>query len=102
MSASVVRLMVASSEKVRKDRKREGLDGSVVAYHIGMRCGEIVAWRRDQVDLKRGVIRLRTGDTKTDDGHTIPLNQALRSLFGELPRRLGQTRVFLNPVTGQP
>ena len=102
MSASVVRLMVASSRRCGKIASARGWGGSVVAYHIGMRCGEIVAWRRDQMDLKRGVIRLRTGDTKSDDGHTIPLNQALRSLFGELPRRLGQTRVFLNPVTGQP
>jgi integrase len=102
MSARVVHLMVASSRRSGKIASARGLGGSVVAYHIGMRRGEIVAWRRDQVDLKRVVIRLRTGDTKTDDGHTIPLNQALRSLFGELPRGLGQTRVCLNPVADQP
>lgn len=102
MSARVVRLMVASSRSSGKIASARGLGGSIVAYHIGMRRSEIVAWRRDQMDLKRGVIRLRTGDTKTDGGHTIPLNQALRSLFGELPRGLGQTPVFLNPVTGQP
>jgi hypothetical protein len=34
--------------------------------------------------------------------YCIDVNQTLRSLLGGLPSGLGQTRVLLNPVTGQP
>jgi hypothetical protein len=32
----------------------------------------------------------------------LDVNQTLQSLFGGLSGGLGQTRVFLKPVTGQP
>jgi integrase len=40
----------------------------LVAYHTGMRKGEIRALRWDQVDVRRGTIRLKSSDTKTDEG----------------------------------
>jgi integrase len=40
----------------------------LVACSTAMRAGEIRSLRWDQVDLKHGVIRLRSGDTKTDEG----------------------------------
>jgi integrase len=44
----------------------------VVAYHTGMRKGEIRSLRWDQLDLKTGTIRLRSSDTKTDEGARDP------------------------------
>jgi integrase len=74
----------------------------LLAHQAGMRRGEIVSLRWEQVDVKRGVIRLRSGDTKTAEGRVIPLPPPLKSLLATLPRGLGQTAVFLNPATGRP
>ncbi len=73
----------------------------LVAYHTGMRRGEILKLSWEHVDLKRSIIRLRSGDTKTDDGRLIPLNQSLRELFTGLLRGLGTSLVFRNPTTGR-
>jgi integrase len=70
----------------------------LVAYHTGMRKGEIRAMRWDQVDLKRGPIRLKSGDTKTGEVRVIPLNQALTTLFKSATRYLGCPWVFVNPA----
>ena len=37
----------------------------LIAYHAGMRQGEIRSLRWDQIDLKAGLIRLKSLDTKT-------------------------------------
>ena len=70
----------------------------LVAYATGMRKGEIRSLRWDQVDLKRGTIRLRSTDTKTDEGRVIPLNQALTSVFKTATRYVGCPWVFVNPA----
>jgi integrase len=70
----------------------------LLAYHIGMRKGEIRTLRWDQVDLKREMIRLKSGDTKTDEGRVMPLNQALTTLLKSGTRYLGCPWVFVNPV----
>ena len=74
----------------------------LLAYQTGMRRGEIVGLRWEQVDMRRGLIRLRSGDTKTGEGRVIPLFPSLKSALATVPRGLGQTAVFLNPATGQP
>jgi integrase len=71
----------------------------LVAYQTGMRKGEIRSLRWDQLDLKRGTIRLRSTDTKTDEGRVIPLNQALTSVFKTATRYVGCPWVFVNPAT---
>ena len=48
-----------------------------IAYHTGMRRAEILALKWSQVDFLAGMIRLNAGETKNDDGRTIPI-------FGEL------------------
>ena len=63
----------------------------LLADQTGMPRGEIVDLRWDQVDGKRGVIRLRSADTKAGEGRVIPLLGPLMSLFATLPRGLGQT-----------
>lgn len=49
----------------------------LIAYHTGMRKGEILNLMWDRVDLKGGVIRLRPEDTKTQEGRIIPLTKEL-------------------------
>ncbi len=45
-----------------------------LAYYTGMRKGEILGLRWDQVDLKEGVIRLEQADTKNEQPRTIYMN----------------------------
>jgi integrase len=66
-----------------------------------MRRGEIVSLRREQVDVKRGIIGLRSRNTKTSEAWGIPLMPSLVCVLAILPRGLGQTAVFLNPATGK-
>jgi integrase len=69
----------------------------LVAYHTGMRRGEIVRLRWEQLDLKRGILRLRSRDTKTDESHLIPPNHPLRALFNRLPGGGGEPRLCESP-----
>ena len=48
-----------------------------VAYHTGMRRGEILRLSWDKVDLKEGFIRLKPEDTKTNEGRHVPLHEDL-------------------------
>jgi integrase len=66
-----------------------------------MRRGEIVHLRWDQVDLKRGIIRLRSSDTKTHEGRVIPMTVAIRDVLSQCPRGVGATLLFLSPTTGR-
>ena len=70
----------------------------LVAYHTGMREGEIRSLRWDQVDLNRGVIRLTSRDTKTDEGRLIPLNQTLTSTLKTATRYMRCPWVFVSPA----
>lgn len=65
-----------------------------VAYHTGMRQGEILGLTWGQVDLKEGFIRLRPEDTKTQEGRLIPLNRELIEMFKAMPKGFPMVRVF--------
>jgi integrase len=65
-----------------------------VAYHTGMRRGEILNLKWERVDLKEGFIRLRPEDTKTTEGRPVPLNRELIEMFKAMPRGLPLTPVF--------
>jgi integrase len=45
----------------------------IIAYWTGMRAGEIVMLRWEQVDLERKFLRLEPGTTKNNEGRLIPL-----------------------------
>ena len=54
----------------------------VIAYHTGMRVGEILQLRWEQVDLQEGWLRLEPGMTKTGRGRTVPLIEEVRNVLG--------------------
>jgi integrase len=70
----------------------------LVAYHTGMRQGEIRSLRWDQVDVQRRLLRLKSGDTKTGEGRVIPLNGALTVALRSVTTYLGCPWVFVNPA----
>jgi integrase len=51
------------------------------AYYTGWRKGDLVKLRWDTVDLEGGVIRLRSGDTKTGKGRVLALDTTLHALI---------------------
>jgi integrase len=71
-----------------------------LAYHTGMRRGEILTLTWEQVDLKEGFILLRPEDTKINEGRLVPLEEKLVEMFRAMPRGLPGVRVFTRD--GQP
>jgi integrase len=89
-----IRLLAHSQDYIRPIIK--------VAYHTGMRQGEILKMTWHQVDLREGFIRLRPEDTKTNEGRLVPLNPELVEMFKAMPRGLPDVPVFTRngkPIT---
>lgn len=72
----------------------------IVAVLTGMRKGEILNLKWEQVDLKHGYILLNK--TKNNERREIPIGLELKKLFLSLPKKEGIPYVFYNPQTGQP
>ena len=53
----------------------------IIAYHTGMRAGEIHWLRWEQVDLEAGWLRLEPGTTKNGRGRMIPLTEEVRDIL---------------------
>jgi integrase len=66
----------------------------ITAWGTGMRKGEIVNLKWEQVNLQKGLITLRGDETKTGRGRVVPISQRLKSLLQGLTRNGGH--VFLN------
>ena len=63
-----------------------------LAYTTGMRCGEILGLRWEQVNLKDKVINLEAADTKALEKREVPLTEELIGILQRTPRTLS-TRV---------
>jgi integrase len=50
------------------------------------------------MDLKMGTIRLKSSDTKTDEGRVIPMSQTLTSTLKAATRYVGCPWVIVNPA----
>lgn len=55
-----------------------------LAYHSGMRRGEILGLTWDKVDLDDGIVRFSPEDTKTNKGRDVPLNDEMITMFRKL------------------
>jgi integrase len=68
-----------------------------VAYHLGMRLGEILKLTWDRVDLEAGFIKLGSRDTKTGYSRLVPMTPTIQQVLKELSKvkSLLTNRVFL-------
>jgi integrase len=57
-----------------------------IAFWTGLRQGEILGLRWDQVDLEHGTIRLEPGTTKNNEGREAPLIPEVHGLLNEWRR----------------
>ncbi len=67
--------------------------------HTGMRRGEILGLKWEDVDLDQGLLRVRL--TKNKKTRYIPINPVVRELLKSLPRWDDGPHVFANPDTHQ-
>lgn len=72
----------------------------ITALNTGMRKGEILSLKWENVDLRHGFILLQK--TKNGERREIPINDTLRAVFQSIPRRLDVPYVFYDEVTGKP
>jgi integrase len=75
----------------------------VLGFHTGMRLGEIASLTWAQIDLKRGIAKLRAQDTKTGQGRVVPLAREVIAELESAPRNLdgavvGATTGTLSPA----
>jgi len=63
-----------------------------VALHTGMRRGEILGLRWEQVDLEHGFILLEM--TKNGERKEIPIDDTLDEVFSQMPRSIESIYVF--------
>ncbi|MDW7997824.1 MAG: site-specific integrase [Thermodesulfovibrio sp.] len=73
----------------------------VVALNTGMRKGEILNLKWQNIDFKNEIILL--DKTKNDERREIPMNNTLKLLFKKLysQRKLHTDYIFVNPETGR-
>jgi integrase len=64
----------------------------IMALNTGMRKGEILFLKWDNVDLKHGFILLEV--TKNGERREIPINQTLHDTLATLPRHISSPYVF--------
>jgi integrase len=73
----------------------------LVGYSTGMRRGEILRLKWEQVDLKNRFIVLEALETKTMERREIPLSETLVGILKNVPRTLGSPYIFTymgNPI----
>lgn len=81
----------------------------IMAMNTGMRKGEILSLKWDNVDLQHRFILLDSGMTKNGERREIPINATLRATLQELfkgtsdrPRRIDVPNVFYRVVYDDP
>ncbi len=72
----------------------------ITALNTGMRKGEILNLKWDNVELRNCFILLDI--TKNGDRREIPINETLRGVLQRLTRRLDIPYVFFDSMTGKP
>jgi len=71
----------------------------LIAYHAGLRKGEILDLRWSDIDLKNGFITVRS--SKINETRTVPLHSVLIEELKQYPPRLRSDFVIPNPQTGE-
>ena len=73
----------------------------VTALNTGMRRGEILKLKWENVDLRHGFILLENQMTKNGERREIPINDTLRGVLQALTRRLDVPYLFFDKTTGK-
>jgi integrase len=76
----------------------------VLAFNTGMRRGEILRLRWEDVDFRRSriqVVSRQEGHTKNYESRIVPMNRVVSDALKKHPRRLDSPYVFCN-VDGEP
>lgn len=60
----------------------------IIGYWTGMRAGEIVMLRWEQIDLERGLLRLEPGTTKNNQGRLVPLVKEVTEALWQWKQRM--------------
>ncbi len=60
----------------------------IIGYWTGMRAGEIVMLRWEQIDLERGLLRLEPGTTKNNQGRLVPLVKEVVEVLWQWKQRV--------------
>ncbi len=68
---------------VRKNLPEHLKTAMTMAYYTGMRKGEILGLRWEQVDIERGMIKLESQDTKNAEPRIIPMSEEVRQAVAE-------------------
>jgi len=73
----------------------------LIGLHTGMRRGEILSLRWEQVDFARESVQLLR--TKSGKPRPVPMNSVVKEVLLEMRERTGDSEnVFSNPRTGKP
>jgi integrase len=67
---------------------------ALLALGAGLRCGEIVGLRWEDVDFNRGTLYLRPAITKNGEGGELPLNADVHAALKELQAEKSRGRIF--------
>lgn len=70
----------------------------IVAIHTGMRKGEFLSLRWNQIDFEKGIITL--SDTKNDQRRYVPMDETVKSTLLEIERK--SDYVFRGKKEGKP
>lgn len=73
----------------------------ITALNTGMRKGEILGLKWDNVDLKAGFILLNQDQTKNSERKELPINQTLRETLQTIAKRKNVPYVFHDPISGK-
>jgi len=87
-------------EACRRSECREIYGIVATALHTGMRHQEILHLKWDNLDFKRGVIKVESTEdnpTKNYESREIPMSEFLCKVLSKEPRHLGVPYVFPNP-----
>ena len=66
-----------------------------MAFHTGMRIGEILPLTWDKVDLKKRIISLEAKDTKDKEPRIIDIDNGLYEMLRDIPLAIHDNHVFL-------
>jgi integrase len=66
----------------------------IVAFHTGMRQGELLKLKWSYIDREKGFIRLPAEITKENKPKSIPINHHVKEVLDSIPRALHHDSVF--------